>query len=73
MVLKRDDVIFNRIRYIISTKNGIADIHSSYRAKIKVDSSDSLPTGKLLALHIDIIYIKSVLNKDNNYFYKAFF
>ena len=46
---------------------------SHYFAKIKVDSSDSLPIEKILTLHNVIILINSVLNKDkNHYYYKIF-
>ena len=44
-----------------------------YFAKIKVDSYDSLPTGKILTLDNVIIHIKLVLNKDKNYYcYKIY-
>ena len=67
------DTIYNRIRYLISLKNGITYIFSHYITKIKVDSYDSLPIKKILTLYNVIIHIKSVLNKDkNNYYYKKF-
>ena len=48
-------------------------IISHYFAKIKVDSYDSLQIEKTLTLHIVIIHIKPVLNKDkNHYYYKIF-
>ena len=48
-------------------------IFSHYFAKIKVDSYDSLPVEKTLAVHNVIIVIKSVLNKDkNHHYYKIF-
>ena len=48
-------------------------IFSHSFAKIKVDSYDSLPTEKRLTLHNVIIHIKSVLNKDKNYYYYEIF
>ena len=42
---------------------------SHYYAKIKVDSYDSLTIAKNLALHNAIIFIKTVLNKDQNHYY----
>ena len=70
---EKHDAIYDRIRYLISLKSGIADIFSHYFAKIKVDSYDSLPIEKILTLHNVIILIKSVLNKDkNHYYYKIF-
>ena len=65
--------IYNRIRYLIGLKNSITYIFSNYDAKIKVDSYDSLPTEKTLTLHIVLILIKSILNKDKNrYYYNRF-
>ena len=37
------DFIYNRVRYLIEVKRGIAYVISHNYAKIKVDSSDSLP------------------------------
>ena len=67
------EAIYNRIRYLISQKNGITYIFSHYFAKIKVDSYDSSPIEKRLTLHNAIIHIKSVLKKDkHHYYYKIF-
>ena len=63
------DVIYDRIRYLISLKSSITYIFSHYFAKIKVDSYDSLPIEKTLTLYYVIILIKSVLNKDKNHYY----
>ena len=40
----------NIVRYLISLKSGITYMFSHYFAKIKVDSYDSLPIEKTLAL-----------------------
>ena len=70
---KKYHAIYNRIRYLISLKNGITYISSNYDAKIKVDSCDSLPIEKTLTLHNVLILIKSILNKDKNrYYYNRF-
>ena len=61
------DAIYNRIRYLISLK--IRYIFSHYFVQIKFDSYDSLPIEKRLNLHNTIMLIKSVLNKDKNYYY----
>ena len=45
------DVIYDRIRYLISLKSSITYIFSHYFAKIKVDSYDSLPIEKRSTLH----------------------
>ena len=51
----------------LSQKSGITFIFSPYFVKIEVDSYDPLPIEKRLTLHIVIIHIKSVLNKDKNH------
>ena len=56
------DAIYNRMRYPVSLKSSIT-YFCHYFTKIKVDSYDSLPKEKRLALHNVIIHIKSVLNK----------
>ena len=67
------DAIYNRIRYLISLKSSITYVSFHYHAKIKVDSYNSLPREKTLTLHSVIILIKSVLNKDQNYYYYNIF
>ena len=62
------DVVYIRIRYLVSLKSGITYIFSPHFAKIEVDFYDSLATEKILTLHV-IILIKSLLNKDENYYY----
>ena len=66
------DAIYDRIRYLISIKNGITYTFSHNFAKIKVDSYDSLPIEKILTLHNVIVLIKSVLNNDENHYYKIY-
>ena len=48
---EKQDVICNRIRYLLSIKRGITDVFVHYYAKIKVDSYDCLPIEKKLTLH----------------------
>ena len=68
------DAIYNKIRYLVSLKNGITYVFPYYYAKVKVDSFDSLPREKVLTLQNDIIYIKPVLNKGHNrYNYNTLF
>ena len=67
------DVIYNRIRHLISLKSSITYTFSRYFAKKKVGSYNSLPAEKGLTLHNVIILIKSVLNKDQNYYYCKIF
>ena len=63
------DTIYNRITYLINLKSGIIYTFSHYFTKIKVDSYDFLPIEKSLTLHNVILHIKSVQNKDKNFYY----
>ena len=60
------DKICDRIKYIISKKSGITDSINHNFAIIRIDSYDSLLTGKILIFHNVIILIKSVVNKYKN-------
>ena len=60
------EAIYNKIKYLISLKNGITYIFSHYFTERKADSYDSLPMEKRLILHNIIMHIKLVLNKDEN-------
>ena len=65
--------IYNRIRYLIGVKSGIADLIPHNYAKIKVASYDSLPLKKTMTFHNVIVSIKSVWNKyQSNYYYNFF-
>ena len=67
------DLIYNSARYLAVVKSGITYVISHNYAKMKVDSHDSLPLGKVLTFHNVIILIKSVFNKDkNSYYYNIF-
>ena len=59
------DVIYNRIRYLISQKNGITYVFFLiFMQKIKIDLFESLSLEKTLSLqNVIIILFKSVLNK----------
>ena len=61
------EAICNRIRCVISLKSGIT-YPTSHFSKINVNSYKFLPIEKILSLHNAIIHIKSVLNKDKNYY-----
>ena len=67
------DAIYNRITYLISQKSGITHVISHNYARNERDSHGSLPLGKTLTLHNVIILIKSVFNKDQNYYYYSIF
>ena len=66
------DAMYDRIRYLISLKSGIACNFTHYFAKFIVDSYDSLHIEKRWNLH-NVILIKSVLNKDKNHNYCKIF
>ena len=63
------DVIYNRIRYLLSQKSGITYVISYHYARIKMDLYVSLSLGKTLTVQDIIILTKSVLNKDQNHCY----
>ena len=67
------DAIFNRIRYLIGLESGITYVFLHNYARIKVYSYDFLPLEKILTLHNVIIHMRSVLNKDQNYYYNNTF
>ena len=67
--LEKYGAIYSRIRYLISQKGGMNICVFSYYVNIKVDSYESLLIEKKLTLHNVVILIKSVLNKDHNYYY----
>ena len=60
------DVIYNRIRYLVSEKTGLTDNINDNYARIRIDSFNSLPRDKTLTLHSVIMLIKSVVNKNEN-------
>ena len=71
---EKHDPIYNRIRYLISKKDGITYVISDKYGRIKIDSYDSLPQKKkTLTLHSVIIIIKLVFDKNqNDYYYNIF-
>ena len=69
---ERYDAIYYRIRYLTSEKSGITDSITRNFARIIIDSYNSLPTGKMLTFLNVIILIKSVVNKNDNYYYNIF-
>ena len=58
------DAVYNRIRYPISQKSGIAYAFSNSYARMKIDSYDYLPPEKTLTLYNVIILIKPVFVKN---------
>ena len=61
------DAIYNKIKYLISQRDGISYTFSHNYAKFKFDSLGSLPLQETSALYNVIILIKS-----NNYYYNIF-
>ena len=67
------DVIYNRVRYLISEKRDITGCINHNFARTRIDSYNSLPIEKTVTFHNVIILIKSVVNKnENSYFYNIF-
>ena len=65
--------IYNRTRYLLSKKSGIADSINHNFVKIRIDSYNSLPIEEILIFQYFIIFIKSVVNKNKNeYYYNIF-
>ena len=64
---------YNRIKYLVGVKGSITYVFCHNHGRIKVDSHDSLTLEKTFTLLNIIILIKSVLNKDQNYFYNNTF
>ena len=59
------DQIYKMIRYFITEKSGI-----NYNfARIRTDSSNSLPIDKILTFYNVLILIQSVVNKNKNHHY----
>ena len=50
------DAIYNRTRYLISEKSGIADIINHNFARIRIDSYNSLPIKKHLLMWLLIMW-----------------
>ena len=63
------DEVCDKIKYLVSEKRGITDSVDHNFARIRIDSYDSLPFKKVLSFHNVIILIKSVVNKNINYYY----
>ena len=63
------DFIYSRIRFFIGVKVGTTYVISDDYTKIKIYSYDALPLEKAMTFHNFIINIKSVFNKDQNYYY----
>ena len=62
-----------RLNILLSGKSSIAVSFTLTFARIRIDSYNSLPIEKILTFHNVIIYIKSVVNKNKNYYYYNIF
>ena len=60
------DLIYNRIRYLIGVKSGVAYVISLYYANVNVDLYCYLPLQIKLTFHHVILLSKLVFNKDKN-------
>ena len=66
---ERHDSLYDRIRYLISQKSGITYSIDHNFARIRINSHNSLPTEKASIFRDAIILVKSVFNKNQNYYY----
>ena len=62
------DSIDGWFRFLISLKSGIMYLVSHNYVRIKRDLYDTLPLENTLSLHYVIILLKSVFNKNQNYY-----
>ena len=62
-------VICNRIKSLISEKTGIIDSVNHNFRRIRIDSYNSLSIEKISTFHNVIILIKSVVDKNKNYYF----
>ena len=62
------DSIDGRFRFLISLKSGIMYLVSHNYVRIKRDLYDALALENALSLHYVIILLKSVFNKNQNYY-----
>ena len=60
------DVIYDKIKYLISKKGYVTISINHNFARIRIDSYNSLPIESTLTIHNIIILIKSVVNKNQN-------
>ena len=60
------EVIYSRIRYLVSEKTGLTDNINDNYARVRIDSFNSLLRDKTLTFHNVIMLIKSVVNKNEN-------
>ena len=55
--------------YLIMLKSNISDVYSHKYTKIKINSDNDLPLEKTINMQNVAIVIKSIFNKNHNYFY----
>ena len=67
------DKVCNRIKYLISEKSDIADSTNHNFARIRIDSYNSSAIEKIFTFHNVLMLIKSVVNKNRNYYYYNIF
>ena len=60
------NVIYDRIGYLTNEKGGITYSINHNFARIRIDPYNSLPIEKTLTFHKVIIFVKPVVNKNQN-------
>ena len=72
-ILTKYTELWNRIKSLIEKRNGKPGDYDEKHIKIKFDSNDDLPLGKVLGLHNLTIFVRSVFQEDNKYYPQVFF
>ena len=70
---ERYNATYDRIKYLISENCGIINRINHNSARIRIDSNNSLPIEKIITFHNIIIFIKSVVNKNKNDYFRNLF
>ena len=61
------------IKYLIKTINDEAGAYEKEFMKVKSESDDNLPLGRILKLSILTVGVRSVFKKDGKYYPQVFF
>ena len=67
--LENNTELWDEVKYQIETRSGKKTIeYKKDFMKIKFESDDDLPLGKILSIPVCIIVVRSVFQEDNNYY-----
>ena len=71
-VLTKYTKLWDEIKYLIKTMNGGEGEYEKDFMKIKFESDDNLPLGRILKLHMLTVILRSVFEEDGKYYTNAF-